>query len=113
MSKQLQARRTVGVDVQKDRLELTVVDWGAGEEAWTHDHIILSAKLLETGSRQVKQVLWAQNRVPKKLSRSTKAFTVPGKAPNTTPCPMRSRAHCLKDASSQVVIRPACLKTTR
>jgi phage terminase large subunit GpA-like protein len=33
--------RTVGVDVQKDRLELTVIDWGAGEEAWVHDHIIL------------------------------------------------------------------------
>lgn len=33
--------RTVGIDVQKDRLELTVVDWAAGEEAWVHDHIIL------------------------------------------------------------------------
>ena len=33
--------RTAGVDVQKDRLELTVVDWGDGEEAWVHDHIIL------------------------------------------------------------------------
>ncbi|HET9701150.1 MAG TPA: terminase gpA endonuclease subunit [Burkholderiales bacterium] len=33
--------RTGGVDVQKDRLELTVVDWGEGEEAWMRDHLIL------------------------------------------------------------------------
>jgi phage terminase large subunit GpA-like protein len=33
--------RTAGVDVQKDRLEVTVVDWGDGEEAWTMDHIII------------------------------------------------------------------------
>lgn len=33
--------RTAGVDVQKDRLELTVVDWGEGEEGWVRDHIIL------------------------------------------------------------------------
>lgn len=33
--------RTAGVDVQKDRLEVTVVDWGAGEEAWLRDHLIL------------------------------------------------------------------------
>ena len=33
--------RTIGVDVQKDRLELTVVDWGVGEEAWVRDHLIL------------------------------------------------------------------------
>jgi phage terminase large subunit GpA-like protein len=33
--------RTVGVDVQKDRLELTVIDWGEGEQAWVQDHIIL------------------------------------------------------------------------
>lgn len=33
--------RTAGVDVQKDRLEITVVDWGAGEQGWVHDHIIL------------------------------------------------------------------------
>lgn len=35
------ALRSAGVDVQKDRLELTVADWGAGEEAWVRDHIIL------------------------------------------------------------------------
>ncbi len=33
--------RTVGVDVQKDRLEVTIDDWGVGEECWTHDHVIL------------------------------------------------------------------------
>ena len=33
--------RTAGVDVQKDRLEATVVDWDAGEEAWVMDHIIV------------------------------------------------------------------------
>lgn len=33
--------RTAFVDVQKDRLEMTVVDWGAEEEAWVFDHIIL------------------------------------------------------------------------
>lgn len=33
--------RTAGVDVQKDRLECTVVDWHAGEEAYTMDHIIV------------------------------------------------------------------------
>ena len=32
---------TAGVDVQKDRLEMTVVGWGIGEEAWVLDHIIL------------------------------------------------------------------------
>jgi phage terminase large subunit GpA-like protein len=33
--------RTAGVDVQKDRLEITIADWGAGEEAWLRDHIII------------------------------------------------------------------------
>jgi len=33
--------RTVGIDVQKDRIEATVVDWGQGEEAWVRDHIII------------------------------------------------------------------------
>lgn len=32
---------TVFVDVQKDRLEYTVIDWGGGDEAWTRDHVIL------------------------------------------------------------------------
>lgn len=36
-----QLARTAGVDVQKDRLECTVVDWGVGEEAWTMDHLII------------------------------------------------------------------------
>jgi phage terminase large subunit GpA-like protein len=33
--------RTAFVDVQKDRLEMTVIDWGVDEESWAHDHIIL------------------------------------------------------------------------
>ena len=33
--------RTAGVDVQKDRLEITIVDWGQGEEGWVRDHLIL------------------------------------------------------------------------
>jgi phage terminase large subunit GpA-like protein len=33
--------RTAGVDVQKDRLEATIVAWGAGEEGWLIDHLIL------------------------------------------------------------------------
>jgi phage terminase large subunit GpA-like protein len=32
---------TAGVDVQKDRLEMTIDGWGAGEECWTLDHVIL------------------------------------------------------------------------
>lgn len=32
---------TAGVDVQKNRLEASVVGWGSGEEAWLLDHIII------------------------------------------------------------------------
>lgn len=32
---------TAGVDVQKDRLEATIVGWGAEEEAWVRDHLII------------------------------------------------------------------------
>lgn len=32
---------TAGADVQKDRIEVSVVAWGEGEEAWLLDHIIL------------------------------------------------------------------------
>jgi len=32
---------SAGVDVQKDRLEASIVAWGQGEEAWLTDHIIL------------------------------------------------------------------------
>ena len=34
--------RTVGIDVQKDRLEVSVYDWGPGEECWAIDHVIIS-----------------------------------------------------------------------
>jgi phage terminase large subunit GpA-like protein len=33
--------RTIGVDVQKDRLELTVYDWGLGEECWGIEHVVI------------------------------------------------------------------------
>jgi phage terminase large subunit GpA-like protein len=32
---------SAGVDVQKDRIEASIVGWGAGEEAWLLDHIIV------------------------------------------------------------------------
>lgn len=32
---------TAGVDVQKDRLEVTIDGWEAGEECWRRDHVIL------------------------------------------------------------------------
>ncbi len=45
--------RTGGVDVQKDRLEVTFVDWHAGEEAYVLDHVILPG---DTAQPEV----WAQ-----------------------------------------------------
>lgn len=35
------AVKTAGVDVQKDRLEASIVGWGKDEEAWLIDHIII------------------------------------------------------------------------
>lgn len=35
------AFKTAGVDVQKDRLEATIVGWGKDEEAWLIDHLII------------------------------------------------------------------------
>jgi phage terminase large subunit GpA-like protein len=35
------AFKTAGVDVQKDRLEASIVGWGKDEEAWLIDHIII------------------------------------------------------------------------
>ena len=37
---------TAGVDVQQDRLEITIVQWAAGEEAWVIDHIIIAGDTL-------------------------------------------------------------------
>jgi len=42
--------RTGFVDVQKDRLELTICDWAQHEECWVHDHIILPG---QTADRDV------------------------------------------------------------
>lgn len=33
--------RTAGVDVQKDRLEVSIDGWGDGEECWAIDHVII------------------------------------------------------------------------
>ncbi|MEM7210332.1 MAG: phage terminase large subunit family protein, partial [Pseudomonadota bacterium] len=33
---------TCGVDVQPDRVELTVIGWGAGEEAWVLEHRVIT-----------------------------------------------------------------------
>lgn len=33
--------RSVGIDVQKDRIEVSVYDFGIGEEAWAIDHLIV------------------------------------------------------------------------
>jgi phage terminase large subunit GpA-like protein len=33
---------TLGCDVQKDRIEASLVGWGKGEEAWLLDHVILA-----------------------------------------------------------------------
>lgn len=41
------AVRTAGVDVQKDRLEVTIIDWGAGRECWVQEHIIIPGDTLQ------------------------------------------------------------------
>ena len=46
--------RTAWVDVQKDRLEMSVVDWGDGEESWLHDHVIIPG---DTAQQDVWQAL--------------------------------------------------------
>ena len=33
--------KTAGADVQKDRIECTIIGWQAGEEAWVMDHLIV------------------------------------------------------------------------
>lgn len=42
------AFKTAGVDVQKDRLEASIVGWGQGEEAWLIDHIIIPGDTAQT-----------------------------------------------------------------
>jgi len=34
--------RSIGIDVQKDRIEVSVYDFGAGEESWAVDHLIIA-----------------------------------------------------------------------
>ena len=38
--------RSIGIDVQKDRLEMSVYDWGPGEECWGIDHVILEGDVM-------------------------------------------------------------------
>jgi len=33
---------TAGIDVQRDRLEISVIGWGAGEESWIIEHAVIS-----------------------------------------------------------------------
>lgn len=47
-------RLTAGVDVQKDRLEASVVAWGAGEEGWLLDHYLIPG---DTTSPEVWEAL--------------------------------------------------------
>ena len=42
--------KTIGVDIQKDRIELIVVGWGVGEESWAMEYIILPG---DTASSEV------------------------------------------------------------
>lgn len=46
--------RTAGVDVQKDRLEITIDDWTAGEECWRQAHVIIPG---DTAQPHVWQLL--------------------------------------------------------
>lgn len=46
--------KTVGVDVQKDRLEVTIDGWSVGEENWTITHEILAG---DTAQREVWEEL--------------------------------------------------------
>lgn len=40
--------RTAWCDVQKDRLEISIIDWGADEECWLHDHLIIPGDTAKT-----------------------------------------------------------------
>lgn len=40
---------SAGVDVQKDRLEASIAGWGAGEQAWLLDHLIIPGETSAAG----------------------------------------------------------------
>lgn len=40
--------RTAWCDVQKDRLEVSIIDWGVGEECWLFDHLIIPGDTAKT-----------------------------------------------------------------
>lgn len=51
---------TFGADVQVDRIEITFVAWGAGEEAWPLDHVVLPGDtqkpaVWEAAAREIKR----------------------------------------------------------
>jgi len=54
---------TAGVDVQKNRLELSVVAWGEKEEAWLLDHLILPGETSESAVWQDLSTALQQARV--------------------------------------------------
>jgi phage terminase large subunit GpA-like protein len=48
---------TAGVDVQKDRLELQVIGWGYGMEAWSIDHLVFKGVTANVNSIAWQQLL--------------------------------------------------------
>src|SRR5260370_40253213 len=49
---------TVGVDIQKDRIEVEVVAWGRGKESWSGDYQVLDGQTAEAAVWQkLNQVL--------------------------------------------------------
>jgi len=74
---------TAGVDVQDDRLEIECVAWGAGEESWGIEHIVLNGSPAEPAS-------W--KRLDELLS-GTKFTTVDGRTLRVAACCIDSGGH--------------------
>lgn len=55
---------TAGVDTQKDRLEIELVGWGAGEESWGIEHIVLHGSPADPELWQRLDTLLANTRLP-------------------------------------------------
>ncbi|SDM79572.1 Phage terminase, large subunit GpA [Stutzerimonas balearica DSM 6083] len=55
---------TAGVDTQKDRLEIELVGWGAGEESWGIEHIVLHGNPAEPALWQQLDGLLINTRLP-------------------------------------------------
>lgn len=56
-------RITGGVDVQKDRLEASIAAWGAGEESWLVDHIILPGDTTQKDVWEDLDIALTENKV--------------------------------------------------